>query len=633
MIKGLLMAGALIPAGLSAQTAEPVPNTIPPAVDRPYPGTINLDVDATNVAQGVFSVRETIPVAGPGPLTLLYPQWKPGNHAPSGQIKRLASLVVTANGRPLTWTRDPVDMFAFHLDVPAGVRQVEARFQYLSPLDGSEGDRVVAAPTLANLQWESVSLYPAGTYVRNLRVKASATYPAGWTAFTALRGVKTGARVDYPTVAYDVLVDSPVYAGLHTKQVALDKDVSLDLVADTPDLLAITPEQIAAHKALVTQADRLFGTRHYDHYDFLVALSEVQSADGLEHHRSSENTLEHDLLTEWKANFADRYVVAHEYVHSWNGKFRRGADLWTPDYRTPMRNSLLWVYEGQTQFWGDVLAARSGLWSAEEYRDQLAMVAAGYTQGTPGTAWRPLQDTVNDPIQTGHGNPSTWSDWTRAYDYYRNSELVWIEVDQTIRERTGGQKGLDDFARLFFGVEPGAWDHEKTYGFDDVVAALNTVAPYDWRSFLRSRLDGLNPATTLAGIEKGGYRLVYTDKPTDTMKAVLAKREVSSFSYSVGLSVKAKGSVVAVGWGSPAFKAGMKPGDELLAVGTLTYKADRLADAITAAKGTKLPVRLVVKSGEAVRTVDLDYHDGLRYPRLVRIGTGPAGLDRLISAK
>ena len=286
------------------------------------------------------------------------------------------------------------------------------------------------------------------------------------------------------------MVDSPVYAGLNAKQIALDPAVSLDIVADTPEELAITPEQIATQKALVVQADKLFGARHFDHYDFLLAASDVQSGDGLEHHRSSENSVDGDFFTDWGANVGDRYVTAHEYTHSWNGNFRRPFDLWTPDYRTPMQDSLLWVYEGQTQFWGDVLAARSGVWSKQEYLDTLANVAASYSAGTPGMEWRPLQDTTNDPILTGHGDTSAWGSWSRGYDYYRNAELIWLEADQTIRELSHGAKGLDDFAALFFGVEPGQWDHELTYRFEDVVAALDQVQPYDWAGFLRQRLDG-----------------------------------------------------------------------------------------------------------------------------------------------
>jgi len=631
----LLAGSACLSTAVAAQdlpVAAPLPNAIPAAADTPYPGTIALDVDASNVAQGLFTVRETIPVKS-GPLVLLYPEWKPGNHAPSGQIKNVAGLTITANGKPLAWSRDTVDMYAFHIDVPRGVKTIEARFQYLSPLEGGGDYRVVAAPTLLNLQWESVSLYPAGHYVRGIQVKASATYPAGWTAFSALRGVKTGNRIAYDQARYDILVDSPVYAGLNAKQIALDPAVSLDIVADTPEELAITPAQIATQKALVVQADRLFGTRHFDHYDFLFAASDVQSGDGLEHHRSSENSADGDFFTEWGANVGDRYVTAHEFTHSWNGKFRRPFDLWTPDYRTPMQDSLLWVYEGQTQFWGDVLAARSGVWSKQEYLDTLANVAANYSAGTPGVDWRPLQDTTNDPILTGHGDTSAWANWSRGYDYYRNSELIWLEADQTIRELTHGAKGLDDFAALFFGVEPGQWDHEVTYRFDDVVAALNQVQPYDWASFLRQRLDGTSPTTTLAGIEKAGYKLVFTEEPSATTKEAGPKIKGTNLTYSLGLNVNAKGKITSVLWNGPAYKAGLKPDDMIVGVNGLVWDTPRLRSAITAAKTGKDPILLLIQDHDRFATVPVDYHGGLRYPHLERTSTGEAGLDRLISAK
>jgi predicted metalloprotease with PDZ domain len=631
----LLAGTALLPMAAAAQglpVAAHLPDAIPAAADTPWPGTITLDVDATNVAQGLFTVRETIPVTS-GPLVLLYPEWKPGNHAPAGQIKNVAGLTITANGKPLLWSRDTVDMYAFHVDVPKGVKTIEARFQYLSPVEAGGDYRVVAAPTLLNLQWESVSLYPAGHYVRDIQVKASATYPAGWTAFSALRGVKTGNRIAYDQARYDILVDSPVYAGLNAKQIALDPAVSLDIVADTPEELAITPAQIATQKALVVQADRLFGARHFDHYDFLLAASDVQSGDGLEHHRSSENSADGVFFTEWGANVANRYVTAHEFTHSWNGKFRRPADLWTPDYRTPMQDSGLWVYEGQTQFWGDVLAARAGVWSKQEYLDTLANVAAGYTAGTPGMDWRPLQDTTNDPILTGHGDTSAWGSWSRGYDYYRNSELIWLEADQTIRELSHGAKGLDDFAALFFGVEPDQWDHEVTYRFDDVVAALNQVQPYDWASFLRQRLDGTSPTTTLAGIEKAGYKLVFTDEPSATTKEAGPKLKGTNLTYSLGLNVNAKGMITSVLWNGPAFKAGLKPNDMIVGINGLVWDAPRLRAAVTAAKTGTAPIALLIQDHDRFSTVPVDYHGGLRYPHLERTSTGEAGLDRLIAAK
>jgi predicted metalloprotease with PDZ domain len=631
----LLLAGAALFAGAAPAQEAPMASTLPAPIpvsrDVPWPGVMTLDVDTTTAAQGYFTVHQVIPVAAAGPMILLYPQWKPGNHAPSGQIKNLAGVKFSAGGKPLAWHRDTVDMFAFHLDVPKGAKTVEADFQYLSPLD-SGSDRIIVAPAMLNLEWDEVSLYPAGTYVRQIKVKPSVTYPAGWTGFTALRGTKASNTVHYDSVAYDVLVDSPIFAGAHTKQIALDPAMSLDLVADTEAELAITPAQIAAHKALVVQADRLFGARHYDHYDLLVALSDFQSGEGLEHHRSSENSLDGNLFTEWDDNVAEHYVVAHEYTHSWNGKFRRPFDLWTPDYHTPMQNSLLWVYEGQTQFWGDVLAARSGLWSKQEYLDMLALVAANYTEGTPGTAWRPLQDTTNDPILTGHGDTSEWPSWSRGYDYYRNAELIWLEADQIIREQSGGARGLDDFAKAFFGVRPGDWS-EYTYTFDDVVAALNAVQPYDWASFLRGRLDGTSPATTLNGIEKAGYRLVFTDTPSKTGKAVAAARKSDDFTYSLGLTIGTKAVAKSVLWQSAAWKAGLRPNDTIVAVGGLAYTPEKLRAAVTAAKGAGQPISLIVNTDGQFRTVSIDYHGGLRYPHLERTSTGEAGLDRLISAK
>ncbi|MEO9132990.1 MAG: peptidase M61, partial [Sphingomonas sp.] len=353
----------------------------------------------------------------------------------------------------------------------------------------------------------------------------------------------------------------------------------------------------------------------------------------LEHHRSSENSADGDFFTEWGANVANRYVTAHEFTHSWNGKFRRPADLWTPDYRTPMQDSLLWVYEGQTQFWGDVLAARSGVWSKQEYLDTLANVAASYSAATPGMDWRPLQDTTNDPILTGHGSTSAWGSWSRGYDYYRNSELIWLEADQTIRELSHGAKGLDDFAALFFGVEPGQWDHEATYRFGDVVAALNQVQPYDWAKFLRQRLDGTSPATTLAGIEKAGYKLVFTEEPSATAKQAGPKIKGTNLTYSLGLNVNAKGSITSVLWNGPAFKAGLTPKDMIVGIDGLVWDAPRLRSAVTAAKTGKEPIVLLIQNHDRFRTVSIDYHGGLRYPHLERTSTGEAGLDRLISAK
>ena len=501
------------PAATGTSRPQPVAivDTIPRPRDVPYRGTIQLAVDATDVARGVFRVEETIPV-GPGPLVLLHPAWLPGDHAPQGDTAKLAGLTVMAGNRPLAWRRDTVDVHAFHVEVPAGVSALDVRFQFLSATKEEQGP-VVMTPNIVALEWISTLLYPAGTFVRDILVAPTATFPAGWPAASALRtsdDTRHGGTIHYATVALDTLADSPVFAGRYARTEPLSADVTLNLFADRPDQLAATSDQLAAHKALVTQAVRLFGAQHYDHYDFLLGLSDRIDGFGLEHHRSSENQGSPEYFLDWENNAYDRDLLPHEFTHSWNGKFRRPADLWTPDWRTPMQNSLLWVYEGQTQFWGNVLAARSGLRSAVDTRDKIAAVAADYTTQA-GRAWRPLADTTNEEILSNR-RPEPYPSFQRVEDYYDEGQLIWLDADSLIRERSGGKRSLDDFARRFFGGHDRDWG-EVTYRFADVVAALNAVEPYDWAGFLHARVDAVAPPPPLDGITRGGYRLVFTDEP------------------------------------------------------------------------------------------------------------------------
>ena len=618
------------PAGNSAPAATaPIMDTIPPHKDVPYPGTIALAVDATDTMRGIVHVRQTIPVAASGDLVLLYPKWLPGNHGPSGPIDKLAGLRVTAGGRTLNWTRDPVDVFAFHIDVPAGTTAIETEYQFLSPTDRTQGRTVMTAAML-NLQWNTVALYPAGYYTRQIMVSPSVTYPTGWTAATALRGTKSGDTIRYGTVDFDTLIDSPVFAGRYYRGERLAPDVMLNIFADKPGSLEIKPAQLQAHKNLVTQAVRLFGAQHYDHYDFLFALSDRQSGIGLEHHRSSEDGVGPDYFTDWDNQVRSRDLLAHEYTHSWNGKFRRGADLWTPDYRTPERDSMLWVYEGQTQFWGHVLSARAGIVTKAEAMENLALDAATYDT-RPGRVWRPVIDTTDDPIIAERA-PEPWVSWQRSEDYYVEGELVWLEADATIRQLTSGKKGIDDFARAFFGMRDRDYG-ELTYGFDDVVATLNGVVPYDWAKFLNDRIYAVRPTGVLAGITKGGYALVYTDEPNVAIKAGEKASKGTSLVWSGGLALDHDGKITQVIWDSPAFAAGLAIGMKIVAINGIAYDADVLRDAIKDAKGTRTPIALIVQGGDVVRTTQLDYHDGLRYPHLKKAGAAPGTIDLLFSAK
>jgi predicted metalloprotease with PDZ domain len=631
---GLLLAGTAAASQLPSNftRAEPTArvDTIPAARDVPFPGTIRLRVDATDTERRILRIRETIPVPQAGDFVLLYPKWLPGSHSPSGRINKVAGLRISAGSRALTWRRDPTDVYAFHVDVPQGVKSIEAEFQFVSPTDEDQGRRVLT-PELASIQWIATSLYPAGYYVRGIPVEASVTVPRGWKVATALRPASGagGSAITYGTVPYDVLVDSPALAGAYMRKWELSPDVTLNVAADRPEELEASPELITLHRKLVEQAVKLFGAQHYDHYDFLLSISENLGGIGLEHHRSSENGVKTGYFTEWASAQRDRNLLPHEYTHSWNGKYRRGADLWTPDYRTPMENSLMWVYEGQTQFWGYILDARSGMMSKQETLDAIAATAATYDQATPGRSWRPLTDTTEDPI-IAQRSPQPWRGWQRSEDYYSEGMLIWIDVDRIIRQQSKGRRSINDFARAFFGVNDRDYG-ELTYTLSDVVSTLNRVQPYDWAGYLDRRLNAYTERAPLEGITQGGYRLVYTDTPTDWFKAGEKKTKAVDLSYSGGFSVSTRdGSITGVIWDSPAFDAGLTTGGKILALNGRTFDGEGLKRAIAAAAKSKEPVRLLVQDGDVFRTAELAWHGGLRYPRLQPTAGGKGTLDALL---
>ena len=619
---------AQVPAGNSAPVAQaPFVNTIPDAVDTPYPGTIKLVVDATDTDRGIFRVKETIPVAKAGPMALLFPKWLPGAHSPRGEIEKLAGLVIKANGQVLPWTRDPVDVFAFHIDVPAGAQALDVEFQFLSATKPDQG-RIAVTPTMISLQPNSVSLYPAGYYTRQIPIQMTATFPTGWTAAGAVPAQVSGSTYTYDTTNYEILVDSPILAGKYGKVFPLTPNVKLNVFADNPGELAAKPEQIAAHTRLVEQAEKAFGSHHFDHYEFLLSITDQLGGIGLEHHRSSENGVTPGYFTEWDSGPGRRNLLPHEFTHSWDGKFRRGADLWTPDFRSPMRDSLLWVYEGQTQFWGYVLQARPGMVSKQDTLDQYASILAIYDTA-PARQWRNLVDTTNDPIISSR-KPKGWTSWQRSEDYYNEGLMVWMEVDAMLRQKSGGTKSIDDFAKAFFGIRNGDWG-EVTYTFDDVAATLNKIVPYDWADFLHRRITETGQPAPIQGFAMNGYKLVYTDQPTPTFKQ--GEKNSTNVSYSLGMIVSNSGEVTSSIWDSPAFKAGIDVGTQIQAVNGEAYSGDRLKAAIIAAKDSAHPVKLVIKNQDRFRDVTLAYTGGPRYPRLEKVGTGETGLDRLLKAR
>jgi len=629
LISSAMPATAQTPPQNSKPQATAKVDTIALPRDMAYQGTIQLTVDASDVMRAIFKVHEHVPVSGAGDFVMLYPKWLPGNHSPTGQINKVAGFRATANGQELKWVRDDLDVYAFHIAVPQGVTAIDVDFQYVSPTASNQG-RVVATPDLASIEWIANSMYPAGYYVRDIPVQASVIVPTGWKVATALRpSGQSGNRIDYPVTSYEILMDSPLIAGAHYRAIPLGPDVTLDVIADNDAELAITPEQLAVHKRLVEQAVKNFGAQHYDHYDFLFTISDYLGGEGLEHHRSSEDGVGRGYFTDWENKLRDRNLLPHEYSHSWDGKFRRAADLWTPDYRTPMQDSMLWVYEGQTQFWGYVLGARSGMLSKQDTLDAIAATAATYSLGTPGRAWRPLIDTTNDPIIARRA-PAPWRSWQRSEDYYSEGELMWIDVDRIIRQQSGGKRSINDFAKAFFGMRDRDYG-ELTYTLDDVIKTLNQVQPYDWRGYLQRKVYDIAPEAPLDGINQGGYKLVYTSEPTKWIKSGEKNGKNNELTYSGGLVVGNDGRVASVLWDSAAFNAGITVGSQIVAVNGRNFSGDAIKDGIKAAARNGPAPQLLIHDGDIYKTVTLDWHGGLRYPKLEKVGKGPGTLDALLA--
>ena len=608
------------------------------AGNKAYPGIVQLTVDASDLDRKIFNIRASIPVQT-GPLTLYFPEWLPGKHGTNGALNQLAGLHFSGNQQSIAWKRDPLNMYAFHLQIPAGVSQLKAEYQFLSPTDDKFG-RVTITPEIIGVQWNNMILYPAGAASDQIQIQPTLILPAGFQFGSALKLAEKSENLSpsqsqnefqFKPVTLEELVDSPVFAGKYFKRFDLNPGakvpVHLNVVADKPESLNATPEQIAAHKALVQQATILFGSQHYRHYDFLLALSDEFSGIGLEHHQSSENGVRPGYFSDWAKKSSGRDLLAHEYTHSWNGKFRRPADLLTPHFNTPMQDSLLWVYEGQTQYWGYVLAARSGLMKQEHIRDVLANVAAYYDHQS-GRSWRNLQDTTNNPVFVSRRSQA-WSDFQRDEDYYREGALLWLEVDAQLRALSQEKRSLNDFASKFFGVNDGSI-RPLAYQLSDVINTLNEIQPFDWGHFLQERVEGLQSKTPTASLELAGWKLVYTEKPSEYAKATEDAQD-GDFLYSLGFSLDKTGKITRMLLNSPAGKANILSGSLIIAVNGKSYKADALKSAITNAKSQNQAIELIVRHGDYYRTVRFDYFEGLKYPALIRDNSHPDRLTKILS--
>ena len=593
---------------------------------------IQITADLSDAPRKLYHADVDLQVSA-GPLTLTTPQWIPGTHMPAGPAMDITGVIFTANGKPLTWRRDDVDLYQFHLTIPPGVSTLHAH------LDCIVTGRV--SKKLAVLEWEKLLLYPANVPVREIPIQPSLIVPPGWGIGTALTPVNAGsypvpaagAVTHFAATNVEQLEDSPIIAGQYFHEFALAPEISpkhyIDVVADAPEDSDLPAPVLAETANLVREADKMYASHHYNHYHFLLTVSDVAGFEGLEHGQSSDNGVGAKDFSDPNRQVAVSDLLPHEFTHSWNGKYRRPAGLYQTDFAKPEQGAMLWVYEGMTQYLGNVLAARSGLKSQEQYRDVLAFFAALFDY-TPGREWRSTEDTAV-AASILRGDNRVWSNWRRGQDYYYDGELLWLDVDTLIRKTTNNQKSLNDFDRIFLAKGGNTGPLIVPYTFDELVADLNQVMPYDWAAFLHDRVDKINPRADLAGIEHGGYKLVYRDKPTDSEKSLfdVFGKYVGNVEawFSIGLRANSDGSIVDVRWNSPADKARLVPGSKIIGVNGQVFSGDVLHAGIREAKGKTDPIHFIVQSDSFLTVVDIDYHDGERYPALERIADTPAYLD------
>jgi len=593
---------------------------------------IRLHVDLTDAPRNIYHAHLQIP-AHAGEMSLVFPKWIPGNHRPSGPVGALTGIRMEAGGHAVEWRRDPVEMYEFHVSIPQGATLLDVWLDAITTQDSAGANGPAASSNLLDLNWNAVLLYPKGTRSDDVNFAPSITLPAGWKFGTALEVASAkGDDVEFSPVSLTTLIDSPVIAGVHFRKIELTRAGetpvhTMDLAADSEEDLAMTPKDLAAYQKLVAETGALFGARHYRHYDFLLTLSSQVGGHGLEHHESNDSVASERTLLDPKLGMLEAGLVPHEFTHSWNGKYRRPAGLATPNYQEPMVGDLLWVYEGLTEYLGNVLAARSGLLTDEQYRESLAETAA-MLDHRPGRNWRPLEDTGRS-VQTLRMMGSQWSNWRRGLDYYPEGELIWLEVDSILRQQTKGQRSLNDFCRRFHGGESGP-PKVVPYTFDDVVHALNEVAPYDWAHLLTERVVATSDHAPLGGIERGGWRLVYNDRPNLFTEAEEKLAKFADFSYSLGFAVQKDGRFADVAVGSPAYQAGLGPGMKLVAVDGRKWTPEILHDAVKAAQGSSQPIELLVENAQFFKTYSISYHDGEKNPHLERVSSQPDVLGEIL---
>ena len=608
-----------------------------PAQGQTPPVPIQVVVDARDAPRRVLHAELTFPVQ-PGPLTLLYPQWIPGEHGPTGPLLNVVGLHFTADGHALPWQRDGVNLYAVRVTVPPGATQIQADFDYLytSDTDGF-GSGAAATPNLAVVAWNQVVLYPAGAKSDGLTYVAQLRLPDGWQYGTALplADLSVPSVISFAPVSLTRLVDSPVATGKYLRRYPLGNDGphshELDLVADSAEALTLPAPFLASCRNLVGESGALFGARHYGNYHFLYVLSDRVAGFGLEHHESSQDQDgERAVLDDDTRPYAGG-LLTHEFAHSWNGKYRRPAGLATGDYHTPMQGELLWIYEGLTEYLGIILEPRCRFDTSAQFQDELASAASQMSLAR-GRSWRPLADTAI-AAQALYNSPSEWGARRRGVDFYSEGAQLWLEVDTLIRRKSGNRRSLDDFLHRFHGGTDTTIPEVKPYTLSDVVTALNEVQPYDWQGFFQKRVYDLRPLAPTEGLENSGWRLVYNDTPNAAMKASEAARKSTDLASSLGFVLDKDDKVTDVVPDSPADRAGVDPGDKITGLNGRALDRDQLKEAVGHSGSTAAPITLTLLEGNFEKTATLDYHAGALYPHLARISGRPDLLTQIAAPR
>jgi predicted metalloprotease with PDZ domain len=590
-------------------------------------GTMSLAVDATDAPMKILHATATLP-ARPGAMTLFYPKWIPGEHMPSGPIANLTGLHVFAGATELEWRRDLVEMNAFAITVPAGTTSITAKYDYVVPTGGGAfGSTASTNAKIAVINWYTIGLYPMGESPAAISVTATLKVPAGWKHGGSLDVERVdGDTIHYAATSLELLNDHPVLLGEHFRSITLWPAGSapgehvLDVVADSEWALQFPQARIDAYKKIVLEERRVFGdVGHYRKYHWLLTLSDNLGSFGVEHHECADDRVAENTFVDDDTAKRSSLLLPHEFFHSWNGKARRPAGLVTGGYEKPMKDELLWVYEGLTEYYGELLAARGGLISAQDWIEELA--ADALSVAGPGRTWRPLQDTADSSpyLYIAGGG---WGGWRRGTDFYAEGSLIWLEADVNIRRLSGGKKSLDDFCALFHGQADNGRVWVKSYTASDVFDALSEVAPFDWKTFFETRLRVKSASLPLGGIEGAGYRLVYTDAANTFTDPWSLDGGLNAYA-SLGIHVAADGTVDNAWPGSPAYAAGVSNGMRIIAVNGRRFSNDELKRALAATKTAPAPLELIVENGSYFKTVRVDYHDGLRYPHLERVDGKP----------